>query len=149
MLRGICSILIIAALVTSCGNSGTKEISSKSGLSETTTKVEFDSLSANPDKYVGKNIIVEGKVVHVCVNSGKKLFITGNNPDVMLFIAAGENMPKFPMELLGSEVIVEGLITKIGGPDSPAVENCETEKTLSEQPALANVIMEYKSHTVK
>ena len=131
------------------GNSGTKEISSKSGLSESTTKVEFDSLSANPDKYVGKNIIVEGKVVHVCVNSGKKLFITGNNPDVMLFIAAGENMPKFPMELLGSEVIVEGLITKIGGPDSPAVENCETEKTLSEQPALANVIMEYKSHTVK
>jgi hypothetical protein len=149
MLRGIFSILIIAAIVTSCGNSGTKEISSKSGLSESTTKVEFDSLSANPDKYVGKNIIVEGKVVHVCVNSGKKLFITGNNPDVMLFIAAGENMPKFPMELLGSEVIVEGLITKIGGPDSPAVENCETEKTLSEQPALANVIMEYKSHTVK
>ena len=38
----------------------------------------------------------------------KKMFIVGENPDVRLFIAAGENMPKFPMELLGSEVIVEG-----------------------------------------
>ena len=78
-------------------------------------KVEFASLVENPDSYVGKNIVVEGKVVHVCTESGKKLFIVGENPDISLFIAAGENMPKFPLELLGSQVIVEGTITKVGG----------------------------------
>lgn len=149
MLKGFYSIMIVAALLTSCGNSGTRNISATSDSSESAVEVAFDSLSSNPDRYVGKNVIVEGKVVHVCVNSGKKLFIVGNNPDVMLFIAAGENMPKFPLELLGSEVVVEGLITKPGGPDAPAVENCETENTLAAQPALSNIIMEYKRHKVK
>jgi len=127
-------------------------------------------LVAKPDSYVGKNIVVEGKVVHVCTESGKKLFIVGENPDIRLFISAGENMPKFPMELLGSQIVVEGTITKVGGPAmamaesqhkgmeatapssnaSPAKgDSCETETALAGQPSLANIIMEYKSHTVK
>ena len=44
----------------------------------------------------------------------KKCLLSVNNPDVRLFVAAGENISKFPMELLGSEIIVEGLITKVG-----------------------------------
>ena len=110
MIRTVLSLFIIVALFSSCGNSGSKNASSEDVL-----KVEFASLVENPDNYVDKNIIVEGKVVHVCTVSGKKLFIVGENPDIRLFIAAGENMPKFPMELLGSEVVVEGLITKVGG----------------------------------
>ena len=77
-----------------------------------TVKVEFASLISDPSEYVGKNISVEGKVVHVCTHSGKKLFITGENPDVRLYIQAGEEMPKFPMELLGSEIVVEGTLTQ-------------------------------------
>ncbi|MCK7474993.1 MAG: hypothetical protein MZV49_18975 [Rhodopseudomonas palustris] len=76
------------------------------------SKVEFASLISDPSGYVGKNISVEGKVVHVCTHSGKKLFITGENPDVRLYIQAGEEMPKFPMELLGSEIVVEGTLTQ-------------------------------------
>ena len=41
------------------------------------SRVEFASLIANPENYVGKNIIVEGKVVHVCTETGKKMFIVG------------------------------------------------------------------------
>ena len=170
MIKRIFSFVIIAAFISSCGNTGNKEVSSKSDGSTESMKVEFASLIENPDNYINKNIIVEGKVVHVCTMSGKKLFIVGENPDVRLFIAAGENMPKFPMELLGSEVVVEGLITKAGGPEMTAGEShansaevmhpveatgktttdsCETETALAAQPALANIIMEYKSHTVK
>lgn len=170
MLRRVISYVIISVLVASCGNSGKKEAKSKTESSENSIKVEFASLIANPENYVGKNIIIEGKVVHVCTETGKKMFIVGENPDVRLYVAAGENISKFPMELLGSEIVVEGLITKVGGTTMAANESpsknmkantdkggakkmsgdsCETETALSDQPSLANIIMEYKSHTVK
>jgi len=161
MIRRFFSFVVIAALLASCGNTGKKEVS------ENSTKVEFSALVENPDNYVGKNIVVEGKVVHVCTESGKKLFIVGENPDVRLYIAAGENMPKFPLDLLGSEVTVEGTITKAGGAPEMAegekhaqmmaesvakpmaADTCETETALAKQSSLANIIMDYKSHTVK
>jgi hypothetical protein len=167
MIRRIFLLVTISAMLVSCGSKGKKDISSKSEEAEKGAKVEFASLTANPENYVGKNIIVEGKVVHVCTQTGKKMFIVGENPDLRLFIAAGENISKFPMELLGSEVIVEGLITRVGGTvvasNEPAKEmgaaktpegemkkeNCETETALAAQPSLSNIRMEYKSHTVK
>jgi hypothetical protein len=171
MIKRIFSLVLISVFVVSCGNTGKKEVASKTEGSETGVKVEFTSLVANPENYVGKSIIVEGKVVHVCTHTGKKMFIVGENPDVRLFIAAGENISKFPMELLGSEVVVEGLITKVGGTTVAETEKpgkdmdgmhkegenakmmgsdtCETETALAAQPSLANIIMEYKSHTVK
>jgi hypothetical protein len=171
MIRRIISLVFISALIVSCGNTGKKEAAPKTEGPEAGAKVEFASLVASPESYVGKNIIVEGKVVHVCTETGKKMFIVGTDPDVRLFIAAGENISKFPMELLGSEVIVEGTITKVGGTpmaaNEPAMkemegkqaseggaktmsgDSCETETALAAQPSLANIIMEYKSHTVK
>jgi hypothetical protein len=172
MIRRIFSYIIIAAIVSSCGNTtGKKNVSSKAEGSGDATKVEFASLVENPDSYVGKNVIVEGKVVHVCMETGKKLFIVGEDPNVILYIAAGENISKFPLELLGSNVVVEGRITKVGGPAMAAAEaqpksmemsqpadgaakttsavKCETEAALAKQTTLADIVMEYKSHSVK
>jgi hypothetical protein len=171
MLRRIFSIIFIAGVISSCGNTGKKEISAKTEGSGNAVKVEFTALVSNPDAYVGKNIIIEGKVVHVCLESGKKLFITGENPDVILYIAAGENMPKFPLDLLGSQVAVEGMITKFAGSATASAETqaisremktpaegevktvpaakCETEAALAAQTTLADIVMEYKSHIVK
>ena len=167
MIKRIFSFVVIAAIISSCGNTGKKDVSSATDGSENAIKVEFAALVNNPGNYAGKNIIVEGKVVHVCTESGKKLFIVGEDPDVRLYIAAGENMPKFPLELLGSEVSVEGTITMAGGAPEMAMgekhsmqvaegaaktmagDSCETETALGKQSSLANVIMDYKSHTVK
>lgn len=163
MIKRLFSFLFIAMLVSSCGNKAQKESAVKSENTGDAVKVEFASLVANPDDYVGKNIIVEGKVVHVCMETGKKLFIVGGNPDVRLYIQAGETMPKFPMDLLGSTVSVEGKITKPaaatmamqekpmseGAAKSDSAKACETETALSGQTALADVVMEYRNHIVK
>jgi hypothetical protein len=172
MIRHILSFVIVTALLSSCGNSGSKEASSNGEGSDNSAKVEFTSLIDNPDNYINKNIIVEGKVVHVCTMTGKKLFIVGENPDIRLFISAGETMPKFPMELLGSNVVVEGMITRLaggaamgegegkmgggegmvameGGDMAMMADSCETETALTAQVALADIVMEYKSHIVK
>ncbi|HPT20719.1 MAG TPA: hypothetical protein PLR88_02145 [Bacteroidales bacterium] len=165
MIKRIFSFLLFTALISSCGNTGKKDVSSKSENSDNATRVDFASLVENPGNFINKNIIVEGKVVHVCTHSGKKMFIVGDNPDVRLFIAAGENMPKFPMELLGSKIEVEGMITRVAGAEVAVNEpkpeaagdaekkangdNCETEAAVAAQSSLADIVMEYKSHTVK
>ena len=156
MLKKIISLSVIAMLVLSCGNKGKKEVPQSAGGTES-IKVEFASLLANPSGYVGKNISIEGKVVHVCTQSGKKLFITGENPDVRLYVQAGEEMPKFPMELLGSEIVVEGTLTQPvavamaegEGMTKPAgADTCETARALAAQPVLSDLMMIYNKHSV-
>lgn len=162
MIKRLLSLLIVTAFITSCGNTPKNTASTETG----TAKVEFASLISNPGDYMGKTISVEGKVVHVCTHTGKKLFIVGENPDVRLYIQAGENMPKFPMELLGSTVVVEGTLTSAAGMpaeegaahegttmamnhETMAADTCETATAMATQIALADVMMEYKSHIVK
>ena len=71
------------------------------------------------------------------------------------------------MDLLGSTVVVEGTLTKVAGMPAEegaahagtetamkhegamAADTCETATALSSQIALADVVMEYKSHIVK
>lgn len=164
MIKKLFALSVIAFILISCGTGGNNK-AAQNNQDQGAVKVEFASLIANPSEYVGKDISVEGKVVHVCMHSGKKLFITGNNPDVRLFIQAGEEMPKFPMELLGSEVIVEGRLTQpVAGAGetheaeaastaSPmhaeaGADSCATEQALSSQAALADLMMVYSKHTV-
>jgi len=162
MIKKTLTLLFAAALLASCGNTGKKEAAVKAGEQSGAVKVEFASLIENPENYIGKEISVEGKVVHVCMHSGKKLFITGENPDIRLYVQAGEDMPKFPTELLGSEIVVEGTLTQAqasamaegegmhaaGSADMAEGDTCVTEKALSSQPALAELMMVYNKHTL-
>ena len=168
MIRNFLLVVAAAALISACGNTGKEGVSSKAGLAGDCTQVEFTSLVENPGEYVGKNISIEGKVVHVCMHSGKKMFIVGENPDIRLFITAGDEMPKFPTELLGSEIVVEGMLTKSakaemsGGQHNHSGEgmkkgegvaeasgdSCSTEAALAAQPVLADLMMIYNKHTL-
>lgn len=163
MIRKLLLILSIAFLIASCGSNSNKQEARKGDNPPEATKVEFAALIANPGDYVGKNISVEGKVVHVCTHSGKKLFITGENPDIRLYVQAGEEMPKFPMELLGSRVVVEGMLTKLaeapmegekgmkaeeGKTKAAGTDTCETEAALAAQVVLSDMMMVYANHSV-
>lgn len=159
MIRKLLAFGIVAIILTSCGTSTNKNASDNNNSSASPNEaVQFASLMENPDSYVGKTISVEGKVVHVCTMSGKKMFITGENPDVRLFISAGESIAKFPMDLLGSEIVVEGKIEKAAAGSMEegmtaehqmAADTCETEKALANQTVMADLMMIYTSHTVK
>jgi len=161
MFRKFLSLAFTAVLIAGCGNSGSKNISSSPETADNGTKVEFTSLIEDPGSFLGKTISVEGKVVHVCTMSGKKLFITGENPDIRLYVQAGENMPKFPMELLGSKIVVEGTLTNAAGSGMgmemhsmegtatiAAADTCETAKAMAAQPVLADLMMIYNKHEV-
>jgi hypothetical protein len=153
---------LIALFLASCGNNQSNNLST--GTDGASVKAEFAALIENPDNFVDKNIQIEGKVVHVCTHTGKKMFIVGANPDIRLYIEAGEETSKFPMDLLGSEISVEGKLTRLTSPEKPAEqkapetgaamvtatgEACETEAAVNAQPVLADMVLAYKSHTVK
>jgi hypothetical protein len=169
MIRKILTLAITVLIVSSCG--------SKTG-SDKAVKVEFASLIENPSNYIDKNIKVEGKVVMICPHSGKEMFIVGKDPAIMLKIASGENSPKFPPELMGSTISVEGRLEKANGAEKPseeasdttmqkasccgdsakmAMENadttkkaavCETEAALAKQSSLSDLMMIYNKHEV-
>jgi hypothetical protein len=165
MLKRLFYLVMVAAIITSCGNKGPKNEVTQNVESTETIKVVFDTLVAHPEKYIGKTITIEGKVIHVCTETGKKMFITGQNPDVSLYIAAGDKISKFPMELLGSEITVEGMITRAPGaemsePDmkegamnekhmAMTGDTCDMEKARSAQVSLSDIRMQYNSHTIK
>lgn len=151
-----------AVLISSCGNKGSKETAS--GDQNTAAKVEFTSLIEHPENYIDKDMVIEGKVVHVCPHTGKKMFIVGENPDIRLYIQAGDDVEKFPMELLGSTITVEGKLTRMATPQKPEGEAihekdstmktaegevCETEAAVAAQPVLADLVLNYKTHSVK
>ena len=103
MIKNLFGLLLISVFVISCGNSGNTKKAEAAP-----EEVLFAALIENPAQFENKEITVTGKVVHVCTNSGKKMFIVGDDPDTRLFITAGDDIPKFPMELLGSEISVTG-----------------------------------------
>ncbi len=110
MIKNLLGIIAIAALMVSCGSSAGDK---KTEAEAAPLAVDFASLIENPAQYLDKDITIEGNVVHVCKHSGKKMFIVGENPDIRLFITAGDEVPVFPMELLGSSISVSGHLTLV------------------------------------
>ncbi|MBN1108369.1 MAG: hypothetical protein JXR66_00190 [Bacteroidales bacterium] len=176
MTRIFITLAITGILFSSCGSRQSKDVSDDITTDNQSVKVEFASLIENPSEYVDKNIEVEGKVVHVCMHTGKKMFIVGDDPDTRLFISAGENAAKFPVELVGSSVTVEGRLEKIVTADKPGEgtmvaglekaassdsaagenttkkaesgEDCATEAAVAGQAALSDLMMIYNKHVV-
>lgn len=155
------SVLFLSlVLCYSCNNtSGNNQPASSDVL-----RVEFDSLAIDPENFLGKNLAVEGKVVFVCPSCGKKLKITGSNPDVNLVVEAGELGPKFSTDLLGTTIEVEGMIVKSGAVTTEdmhctkadtcsgkemAAADITTEKAAITGAALSGIIMDYRNHTVR
>ena len=178
MIKKIFGLMIFSAIVISCGNNtGNKNAEATEGDGAAVV-VEFAGLIENPAQFENKDITISGKVVHVCTMSGKKMFIVGENPDIRLFITASDDIPKFPMELLGSEITVTGTLALVEPGEkgegehaegemaegemaeaegeaaemaeaAETGENCETEEALAKQPVLSEYVLHYKSHIVK
>lgn len=163
MIKKLFGLTLMAAMLISCGTNTEQKDTVDS--EKEVANVEFASLIENPADFNGKEITLEGKVVHVCKHSGKKMFIVGENPDIRLFISAGEEVAKFPMELEGSIVSVSGKLAKLevgekhgegehkegeaAEGEAAEGEACETEAAIAAQPVLADYVLHYASHTEK
>lgn len=62
---------------------------------------------------VGREVTLSGLVTHTCKHGGKRMFITGENPDISVKIEAGENIVRFDEALEGTEVVVHGIVKEL------------------------------------
>jgi len=165
-MKKLFSIIMIVALFVACGNNENK---ADKDSNKEVAQLQFDNFRDNAAEYVNKEVKVTGSVVHVCTHSGKKMFIVGTDPDTRLKILAGDEIGKFPLDLVGSDIVVHGVLKeatplapkkaegeehKEGGEQKMGMEgedaeDCETESALAVQSALATLVLEYKGHEVK
>lgn len=87
------------------------------------------SMVISPEKFqdfaeanVGRQVEIQGMVVHVCRHGGKKMFIIGEDPEMRVKITASDAVSEFKPELEGSTVSVKGIIEPIAEEAVPEEE---------------------------
>lgn len=75
--------------------------------------VSVDSVQKNPEKYFDKTIALQGRVIHTCKVSGKKMFLAGSDQENLIRINAGDNISRFDESLQGEIVIAKGMLTPV------------------------------------
>ena len=75
--------------------------------------VSVDSVQKNPEKYFDKTIALQGRVIHTCKVSGKKMFLAGSDEQILIRVNAGDNISRFDESLQGEIVIAKGVLTPV------------------------------------
>lgn len=113
-MKRIFPILLLAMLLGAC-NSATSE---KETTDAVTAKVLLTELSDKASDLEGKEVIMEGMVVHVCKHGGQKLFITDTATDERFLVRVSESIPEFDVALEGSTIEITGTLLA----ESPKME---------------------------
>lgn len=75
--------------------------------------VSVDSVQKYPEKYFDKTIALQGRVIHTCKVSGKKMFLSGSDDQKLIRVNAGDNISRFDESLQGEIVIAKGVLTPV------------------------------------
>jgi len=132
MIRKLIILMFVFVFAISCGNKQDKKSNEVKDTESTVKKVEksekkvekqtevkkevvlsVDDFVSRAKDYVGEEVNITGTVIHVCKESGKKLFLGGNNPKNKVKITAGEKMPKFDVKLEGDTLQVKGIVKEL------------------------------------
>ncbi|MEW6701763.1 MAG: DUF4920 domain-containing protein [Bacteroidota bacterium] len=76
-------------------------------------KTSVTSILADPGKFEGKTVLVEGKILGVCKEKGCWLDIAGEKENEKIRIKAVEHEIVFPQDALGKTALVEGVFAKV------------------------------------
>ncbi len=107
------SFTILLALVALVAFSFTalagQDVYGKGVKSKKTIKVS--KLLANPEKFVGKTVAVEGIAVGVCAHRGCWINISSDNEGEVVRLKVTDGEIVFPAEIVGERVVAEGVWT--------------------------------------
>lgn len=107
--------LAVSMAFTSCGNSKKQsEESSTAGQVNQALDVSkalyVEEILKNAEKEVGKEITLKGFVTHTCKHSGRRCFVMGNDQKTSIRVEAIGNIGGFNRELIGSELVIKGIL---------------------------------------
>ena len=105
-------LFLIAISAIIFGNNTGCKSSGKQGIDSTKVAITVDSFLATPEKWVGKDVIIDGTVSHVCRHSGKKLFLFGADAENTVKINAGGEHASFDIKYEGVDVEIKGTVVE-------------------------------------
>jgi hypothetical protein len=111
MFKNLLLILVAAVFMISCGGQSTSQQEEVAAIEPTI--VALADFADQAEALLGKEVMLEGSVIHVCQHGGKKMFITADDPDVRIKITTGEETASFDTELEGSYVKVIGIVEEM------------------------------------
>lgn len=110
-------VVAVAASVafTSCEytkmQSKEKSTIEKSAQKTDVSKVSYvEDVLKNAKKEAGKKIMLKGFVTRICKHTGRRCIVMGNDQKTSIRVEAGGNISRFNNELIGSEVVIKGIL---------------------------------------
>ena len=107
--------LTVGTAFASCGNSR-KQSEESSTTEQVDQKIDaskalyVEEILKNAEKEVGKEITLKGFVTHTCKHSGRRCFVMGNDQKTSIRVEAKGNIGGFNRELIGSELVIKGIL---------------------------------------
>ena len=107
------SIILIGIVLTfNTVNAGAKKEKRKYGKEITLNeKTKISDIIANPEKFNGKRLLVEGPIVDVCKERGCWIKIGGDKEFESLRFKVEDGVIVFPLELKGKSTVAEGVLS--------------------------------------
>ncbi|MEM4270984.1 MAG: DUF4920 domain-containing protein [Candidatus Pacearchaeota archaeon] len=75
--------------------------------------IKISTIMAEPEKYVGKKVLVEGEILEVCQNQGCWMNIKSDVPDQFIKIKVKDGEIVFPKDAAGKRALAQGEVYKI------------------------------------
>ncbi len=111
-------LLFVATINNAAGNKYGKEITLKE-------KTKISAILAEPQKYLGKTVLVEGTVVAVCKKRGCWIDLASDKKFQQIKIKVNDGEIIFPMEESGKTALVEGTVYEIKMTKEEALEKAK------------------------
>ena len=118
-LTSVAIVLFVCAVVGLAAAQENKDGEKKYGTALTLTEVtKISDIYANPDKFAGKRVQVEGPVVDVCAEMGCWLALGSDKESQVLRFKVEDGVIVFPMTARGKKAKVEGIVTVTKGTET-------------------------------
>jgi hypothetical protein len=120
-------IVLLAAIAVAFAACNSKPADKKEAKADAEVmKVTVDQFFEKGEEMVGKTILVEGTIDHVCKHGGKRMFFQGSTPENRLKITTGDDIASFDVAYEGNVMVVEGTVEMMKM-DSVYLANWEAE----------------------
>lgn len=115
LLTSVALALVVCAVV---GLAAQENKEKKFGAALTLTEItRISDLYANPEKYDGKRVQVQGPIVDVCSDMGCWLALGSDKESQTLRFKVEDGVIVFPMSVKGMKAKVEGILVVTKGPE--------------------------------
>ena len=107
-MKRLLSLVLLCALMLSVGLSAEKKFGKKITLKE---KTKISDIIANPEKFNGKKVLIEGPVTDVCKKRGCWIKLGSDKEFETMTFKVEDGVIVFPMEIKGKTAIAEGVVS--------------------------------------